>query len=486
MKQLGVRKMIGLAVAFWAVAGITLQGQTFRTMPLDGTDGAGPYGAFVQGTDGNYYGTTSGNNGGTVFRLTPSGNLMTIYQFCSQTNCADGWFPFAGLVLGSNGEFYGTTLRGGTYGGGTVFQITRSGALSTLYDFGNQAIDAQVPYGSLAQGPNGNFYGTTRIGGTYELGTVFEITPAGKLTILHNFCSVPSCSDGQNPESGMVLGTNGDFYGTTVGGGLNEAGTIFEITPSGKLITIYSFCSQSECADGSWPDAPLSLGSDGNLYGTTSGPGNAGTVFRITEQGVLTTLYSFCSQYGCTDGSNPFAGVVQDADGNLYGTTEYGGILECPPGLQGCGAFFEISSAGQFTVLHTFCTAGDPCSDGMYPATTLLQGTNGILYGATLAGGGSNICNDGGCGTLFSSSMGLTPFVEANPGFGIVGSIIMVLGDHLANTTSVTFNGVEALFKVISETYIKVKVPADATTGAIEVISPSGNVSSKLPFQVIR
>lgn len=468
---------------FFVVAVIVSHAQTLKTMALDGTDGSGPSGALVQGLDGNFYGTTSGGGSGSgnVFKLTPSGKITTIYQFCSQPNCADGSFPVAGLTLSKNGSFFGTTPFGGI-GGGTVFEVTPAGRLTTIYSFRAEFwTDAQDPYGALVQGPNGNLYGTTRIGGQYGQGTVFEVAPVGQLTILHSFCAAgPPCADGQQPEAGMILGPNGSFYGTTVGGGVNGVGSIFEITPAGNLTTIHSFCSETECADGSYPEDSLTLGRDGNFYGTTYG----GTVFGITANGVLTTLYTFCSQYDCADGRSPFGGIVQGSDGSLYGSTDSGGILLCPPGIAGCGTLFKLTPSAQLITLHTFCPAGYPCADGDGPKATLFQGTNGMLYGSTAGGGGSSACN-GGCGTLFSLSAGLKPFVQAIPSYGKIGSAVDILGNHLSNATSVTFNGIQAEFEVVSDTYIKARVPSGATTGIIEVGSPQNVLKSNMQFKVL-
>jgi uncharacterized repeat protein (TIGR03803 family) len=469
---------------FCLAAVIVSPAQTLRTMALDGPI-SDPWGALVQGLDGDFYGTAAGNNHGTVYKVTPSGKVTTIYQFCSQPNCADGSSPFAGLLLAKNGNFYGTTAFGGT-GGGTIFELTPAGRLTTIYSFRAQLItDAQEPYGGLVQSPNGSLYGTTRIGGAYNQGTVFRITPGGQLNILHSFCAAgPPCADGQQPEAAMVLGPNGNFYGTTIGGGANAWGTIFEITPSGKLTVLHSFCAQTGCEDGAYPLDSLFLGSDGSLFGTTYAGGGAGTVFRITLQGGLTTLYSFCSEYGCPDGAGPYGGVVQDSAGNLYGTTEAGGALLCPPGIEGCGTLFKISRTGQLTTLYTFCSAGSPCDDGMGPIATLFQGTNGVLYGSTAGGGGSIACT-GGCGTLFSLSAGLSPFVQLNPGFGRTGSVVTILGNHLSSANSVTFTGIAARFDVVSDTYIRAEVPTGATTGDVEVGLQSGVLQSSKPFQVL-
>jgi uncharacterized repeat protein (TIGR03803 family) len=163
-------------------------------------------------------------------------------------------------------------------------------------------------------------------GGANDQGTVFKITPSGTLTTLYSFCS-QSCADGEEPYAGLVQATNGDFYGTTQSGGANFVGTVFRITPDGMLTTLYSFCSQSGCTDGENPRAALVQAANGDFYGTAylGGANNGGTVFKITPSGTLTTLYSFCSQSGCTDGEYPYAGLVQATNGTFYGTTVFGG-----------------------------------------------------------------------------------------------------------------------------------------------------------------
>jgi uncharacterized repeat protein (TIGR03803 family) len=316
-------------------------------------DGQLPYAGVIQGADGDFYGTTQaggrnvscdGYTGcGTIFKINSSGTLTTLYTFCSTNPCTDGTDPYASLVQGSDGNFYGTTEGGGFgLGAGTIFRITPSGTFTTLYQFCTKANcpDGSSPWAGLVQGTDGNFYGTTFYGGTSNSGTVFKITPSGTLTTLYSFTG----TDGALPEAGLVQGGDGNFYGTTSAGGnfahcpgATGCGTVFQITPSGSLKTLYSFCSQTGCPDGHVPTAALVQGSDGNFYGTTEMGGQngtcpkggaCGTVFQITPTGTLTTLYSFCSQGGisCTDGANPYAALIQDpTNGNFYGTTYAGG-----------------------------------------------------------------------------------------------------------------------------------------------------------------
>jgi uncharacterized repeat protein (TIGR03803 family) len=205
-------------------------------------------------------------------------------------------------------------------------------------------------------------------------------SPAQVLTTLYTFCSQPGCTDGGKPfYGGLVQAGDGNFYGTTYLGGTKNGGTVFKVTPGGALTTLYNFCSQTNCADGTAPTAGLVQATDGNFYGTTySGGSNAdGTVFKITSSGTLTTLYSFCSQPSCTDGYSPYAGLVQGSDTNFYGTTSVGGA-------HGFGTVFKISSQSPYTLttLHSFSVA-----DGTSPQAGLMLASDGNFYGTTVGGG---------------------------------------------------------------------------------------------------
>jgi uncharacterized repeat protein (TIGR03803 family) len=503
MGKLEWRNRACAAVLLCVTAPIGLSAQTFKTLHrFDGIDGATPFGALVQATDGNLYGTTQvggANNGGTVFKITPSGTLKTLYSFCSQSGCADGQTPYVGLVQAMGGNFYGTTLEGGantspcgSYGCGTVFKITPSGTLTTLYSFCSQGgaacTDGEGPTAALVQGTGGNFYGTTYYRGVHSGGTVFKITAGGALTTLYSFCLQIGCKDGVSP-TGLVQATNGNFYGTTSGGGAaKHQGTVFKITPSGTLTTLYRFCPLSPCTDGAHP-GELVQATDGNLYGTTANGGaNArGTVFKITPSGTLTTLYSFCSQTGCTDGKNPYARLVQATDGNFYGMTTAGGANTTGCNIYGCGTVFKITPSGTLTTLYSFCSqGGTACTDGEEPTGELVQDTNGMFYGTTSHGGANTTdCGRYGCGTVFSLSVGLGPFVETQPASARVGGFVQILGTNLTGATSVSFNGTPAVFRVVSNSLIKTTVPEGATTGTVEVVTPSGTLSSNVPFRVL-
>jgi len=388
MGNLKLSKAVIIIFVFCAAA--MASAQTLTTLAnFDGANGSGPSGELIQATDGNFYGTTyfgGAYGSGTVFKVDPTGVLTTLYNF----DYSDGYGPSAALVQATDGNLYGTTLYGGS-GQGTAFKITLDGTLTTLYDFCIDCYDGFAPSG-LIQAIDGNFYGTTQLGGegTVDGGTVFTLTPSSTETPLHLFCSKMElehgryvCADGQQPNSTLVQRADGIFYGTTSFGGAYGGGTIFTITPAGKLGALYSFCAQLNCPDGWDPVAKLSLASNGRLYGTTSlgGANGFGTFFTISGH-KLTTLYDFCAQTDCADGGGPTAMLVQATDGNFCGTISNGGAYKW-------GTAFKITPEGTLTVLYTFC-AQTNCVDGSYPTAGLLQATDGSFYGTTYMGGSDN------------------------------------------------------------------------------------------------
>ena len=298
-------------------------------------NGAYPYAGLVVGTDGTLYGTTEAGGvygAGTVFRMTTNGTLTVQASFNYSIN---GGYPRSGLVQGSDGNFYGTTAEGGTYNDGTVFQMTTNGTLTTVASF-NYSVNGGYPYAALVQGTDGNFYGTTEAGGTSGYGTVFRMTTNGTLTTLVSF---NYSGNGGYPLAGLILGTDGNFYGTTEAGGASGYGTAFSVTTNGALTTLASF---NYSVNGGYPYAGLLLGADGNFYGTTEagGAGGKGTLFCLTTNGTLNTLASFEG----TNGLSPQAGLVQDAAGNFYGTTSYGGLGFNGSSTSGDGVIFRLGT----------------------------------------------------------------------------------------------------------------------------------------------
>jgi uncharacterized repeat protein (TIGR03803 family) len=475
MNSIGGWKTACLATLFCAATGISSSAQTFTTLAsFNNANGSFSQAPLVQGFDGNLYGTTDDGGlkaGGTAFKITLAGKLTLVHYFCSRTNCADGEVPESGLVPATNGDLYGITSSGGSGCSycGTVFEISSRGTLFTLHSFDGS--DGLNPLG-LMQASNGDFYGTTSAGGSGSGGTIFRMTPTGTLMTLYNF------EDFNYPVAGLVEGNDGNFYGTTITYASGGHGTIFKMTPDGGVTTLHSFSG----GDGSWPVAPLMEASNGHFYGTTAqgGPDSSicvstgcGTVFEITPEGVLTTLHYFAGP----DGSSPSGALIQGSDGNLYGTTSGGGPSNSSCYF-GCGTIFQITPEGKFTTLHTFHGF-----DGRYPYVALVQATDGNFYGTTYTGGTSTSCT-GGCGTVFQLSRELSPFVETVPTGNCPGRHVTILGTDLTGATSVTFNGVAATFTVVSPTEITTTVPTGAITGDVKVVTPKGTLSAKVTFRV--
>jgi uncharacterized repeat protein (TIGR03803 family) len=376
-----------------------------------GTDGAHPYAGLVQDSAGNFYGTTymgggsgcSGGDGcGTVFELTATGNEIVLYRFMGG---ADGANPNAGLVRDAAGNLYGTTVLGGTLNLGTVFQLTPSGAETVLYSF-TGGTDGDGPAGGLKRDTTGNLYGTTQGGGDgtgcsflslQGCGTVFKVTPSGQETVLYRF---NGGSDGGLPSAGPVLVGAGNLYGTTEAGGGNGCGgtgcgTIFRVSVTGKEAALYSFTGGS---DGRSPVATLLRDTSGNLYGTTFGGGISGGCGGegcgvVFEISAQGKEATLYSFVGGPDGQGPGAGLVRDAKGNLYGTTSLGGGVGCFG--SGCGTVFKVNAQGNETVLYSFIGG----TDGDRPEAPLLS-ERGKLYGTTINGGGTG-CGGYGCGVVF-------------------------------------------------------------------------------------
>jgi uncharacterized repeat protein (TIGR03803 family) len=450
-------------ILLYAAAAAASPAQTFTSLAsFSGPNGAEPL-SIVQGPDGNLWGTTFGGGGqancGTVFKMTLAGNLSKNFTF----NCTNGNEP-QGLTLGTDGNFYGVTFFGGSNNGGTVFKLTPSRVLTTIFNFTVEGSGGSGPVGNLVEGRDGNFYGATYSGGSSPgYGTLFKITPSGTLTTLYQF----DFTHGAQPYAGPVQGTDGKFYGTTYSGGAYGGGTAYKITPQGGFTLLYSFGGSAGVP--SFPVTSLIEGTNGNFYGSTpyGGPDNDGTVFKITPTGALTVLHSFAE----TDGRWP-GDLVQGTDGNFYGTTAYGGAY------YSYGTIFAMTAAGAVTTLHSFNV-----TDGINPGQ-LIQDTNGTFYGMTGGGGDLNCDPSYGCGTVFSLATGLTPFVEAVPTSGSVGTPVAILGTNLKSTVSVSFNGTQATFTVVSGSKITTAVPSGATSGKVTVTTGKGKLLTKVPFRV--
>jgi uncharacterized repeat protein (TIGR03803 family) len=481
-----VHKQLLLTLATVVLLGASLtaaHAQTFTVVYNFGSQSGDPFepyeaGIIAQGRDGNMYSTAPGGapaDGyfGAAYKVTPSSALTVLYDFGSGTG-SDGGYPYGGLTLGADGNFYGTTNSLSGVSNGTVFKMTPAGALTTFYSFAD-ASDGARPYAPPIQGTDGNFYGTTSGDGSGNFGSIYKITPSGTFTVLYT-CEITHCEDLQAP---LIQGTDGNFYGTSEYGGTSGGsyGTIFKITSAGKLTVIYNF----DYTHGAQPIGGLVQATDGNFYGTTEGGGTlgVGVVFKITPTGKLTVLHSM---NGTTDGGAPYAGLVQATDGNFYGANPQGGAgsgSDCP---SGCGTIFKVTKAGAFSTLYNFDQ-----TTGQLPYTTMMQHTNGILYGTTQLGGtgDAGACGVGSCGVLYSLNIGVAKFAALVSTSGKVGVKIGILGQNFSGSSVVTFGTVPATVVTRSgTTFLTATVPSGAATGSVTVTTTSGTLTSSKTFRV--
>ncbi len=349
-------------------------------------DGSTPWGNLALDSKGNLYGTTQegGSQGsGTVFKVTPAGVETVLYSFCQQTLCTDGSHPLGGVILDSGGNLYGTTFQGGSEGLGAVFKLDPTGALTVLYSFCSvsECKDGLKPTSSLIRDAAGNLYGTTTSGGEYGGGTVFEVTSTGSETVLYSFCLLSGCADGQSPSGPLVSDSSGNLYGTTEYGG-NEYGTVFKLDPALLETVLYPFCQvkfNEYCADGAEPVGGLAFDASGNLYGTTYAGGTAcnyGVLFEIDTSYAEHVLHRFCPTSNFLDGALPESTPIFDSAGNIFVTTFEGGS-------KNGGAVIRLNPGGTETGIHNFGIA----NDGDFPYAGLIIDKAGNLYGTTTGGG---------------------------------------------------------------------------------------------------
>lgn len=332
--------------------------------------------------------------------LAQTQNVVTekiIYNFAAG---ADGQQPEAALIRDTKGNLYGTTVLGGSKDDGTIFGLNPRGIEKVLYSFSGFS-DGAVPSGPLVLDSQGNLYGTAAYGGVNNNGTVFELTRTGTLKVLYSFTGG---SDGTSPSGGLIRDALGNLYGVTRLGGNHSEGTIFKVAPDGNESVLYTFTGAS---DGGEPRAGLIMDAQGSLYGTAAngGPNLAGTVFKLTSSGAFSVLHAFGSPNG--DGGSPQAPLILDANGNLYGTTEFGGA-------QFSGTVFKVTAAGLESVIYSF-TGG---TDGARPIAGLIRDPKGNLYGTTTIGGNTS-CH---CGVVFKLTLGGTESVVYTFGPGPDGS----------------------------------------------------------------
>jgi uncharacterized repeat protein (TIGR03803 family) len=403
----------------------------------------------AQGRDGNIYGTMylgGTYNYGTVFQAKLDGTITAQYTF--DGNLGNGIKPHSGLVLGTDGNFYGTTTFGGAGASGTIFRITPAGVIKTLYSF-TAGVDGWEPFAPPIQGKDGNYYGVTMHG------TAYKITASGKFTSLSQ--SIPTWS-----PAPLIQASDGKFYGVN----FQYNGSVFRFSP----LWSYGF----SWSNGSGLYGPLVQTTDGYFYGTTASGGPlgsaSGTVFKLSAKGTgtVTPIHAFDRGNKLFEGYSPFAGLLEATDGNFYGSTEYGG------GSCNCGVLFQLTKAGAYKVLHTFDS-----THGGFPQATLMQHTNGKIYG--LASGPNYLTS----GVLYSLDMGLAPFVKLMTTQGTPGQTVEILGQEFSTATSVKFGSGPANFTVVSDTYMTAAIPAEGTQGYVTVMAGSGTLTSNKKFKVV-
>jgi len=377
------------------------------------SDGDTPFGGVVEDSAGNLYGTTiyGGASGdGVVFKVTPTGQETVLHSFAGGS---DGVYPYAGVVLDSEGNAYGTTAYGGMFGRGVVYKVGTTGQETVLYSF-TGFNDGGQPQAGVTRDLAGNLYGTTINGGAWGYGTVYKLNASGEETVLYSF---PEGTNGAYPYTGVVRDSAGNLYGTAATGGQFGYGLVYQVSPDGRETVLHSF---SGGTDGMEPDSGLLRDSAGDLYGVTfAGGAGFGTVYKIDASGQETVLYSFT---GGADGRAPWGGLVEDPAGNLYGATAVGGGA-------GYGVVFQLNSSGRETVLYSF-----PWSDGFEPYAGVIRDSAGNLFGTTLTGGAS------GAGAVYKITAAGTETILYSFSGGVdggspLGGLVLDAAGYLFGTT---------------------------------------------------
>ena len=405
------KQVFRIIIAILAITGLTLilrssawatEHKTLHKFKQTGVGGYSPNGGLIFDAAGNLFGTTEygGAHGyGTVFELTPNGDGSWTESVLHSFNYSDGEVPFAGLIFDAAGNLYGTTAGGGAYDAGTVFQLTPNGdgswTESVLHSFNGK--DGRQPLSSLIFDAGGNLYGATYSGGAFGDGTVFQLTPNGDgswtESVLHSF----NGGDGREPLSSLIFDAVGNLYGTTYTGGAYGWGTVFKLTPNGDGSWTESVLHSFNHRDGAFPYSSLTFDAAGNLYGTTASGGyfGVGTVFKLKPNGDGSWTESRLHSFNVTDGYAPVAGLIFDAAGNLYGTTQYGGTYNY-------GVVFRLrpkpAGGWRYRVLHEF--QDHPSAN---PQAGLVLDQAGDLYGTTYGDGT----------TTFGSVFEITPNTAA-------------------------------------------------------------------------
>jgi len=457
----------------FSFAVVPAQAQTptlLHTFMQTTTDACAPRGNIVQGRDGNMYGggaACGANGSGAVYKISASGAEIVFFNFPQQwTNCGG-----AGLTLGNDGNFYGTCESGNPARSmGTIFRLTPAGVFTDLHDFTGANGDSLPVYPPI-QASDGNFYGVT--GNEVQVcGNVYRMTPTGVYTNLHTF-SGSDCH-----SSNLVQASDGNLYGTLASCTLTgSVGCAYKISTAGIFKEIHGFAFTT----GQNPCTGLIQGKDGKLYGATNqGAANgSGNIYKLSTAGVATDFHDFnnATDASCVNNVGPPVNLLQVADGSFYGVNP-------AFGPNGTGSIYKLTSAGVFTAFQF----PNPPVDGDLPSSTLIQNTNGLVYGTTPSGGGGS----GGCpqtcqGTFFKVSTSDVPFVNLEPTqqSGNVGSSVGVFGQGFSSASIVKFGGVPATTKTLSgTTYLAAIVPAGAHTGAVTVTTGTTTLTSPNTYKV--
>jgi uncharacterized repeat protein (TIGR03803 family) len=453
-----------LAIALLPTLRIPSEAQTFNTLyAFTGESSAYPT-SLTKGRDSKLYGAASGQSvfgfAGEAFDVTTAGNFVPLHLF----DVSHGSDPTGGVLLSTDGAFYGTTPSGGSagqFGYGVLYRLTPSGQFAVIHNFAGGA-EGAYPFAPPIEASDGNLYGTTA--GAPGFGsTIYRYDSSGNFTTLVQLQQ----SQGANIVAPLVQGSDGDLYGVAQAGGTQNCGSIFKLTSAGTLLYARSF----PCGfGGSYPNGPLVQAPDGNFYGTTDAGGSRaavfGTIFRMTPAGVLSRLHNF--QGAPNDGAYPIGPLTLATDGNLYGATPSGGASYS-------GSIFKISTSGAYTQLYSF-----NLNEAFGAGYALIQDTSGLLYGTSQEGGPN------GVGTVYSFDMGFGPFITFVLPSGKVAQEAQILGQGLTGATSVTFNGTAASFSVTSDTFMTAVVPSGATTGKVVVTTPGGTLTSNVNFRILQ
>jgi uncharacterized repeat protein (TIGR03803 family) len=483
--RLAQLRMLKLCIAAFVLAAILaatgVRAQTITAIYDFGsggsTDPLNPQGVGVisQGRDGNMWSTTPAGGLyeiGAAFKITPAGKMTKVHDFNPNAKPVPEGMPYSGLSLGTDGNFYGTMYNGGASDNGAVFKMTPAGKVTILYSFigGN---DGKNPYAPPIEGADGNFYGTTYIGGLDNDGTVYWMTPSGKLTTCVSF----NGSDGYQPVSLLVQATNGNFYGTT--SNANGAfGAMFQVTPANACVVTTQYIFSNSGGDGAYPSGALIQGTDGDLYSTTYDGGvnnnSEGVVYKINPAGQQYAPIYLFNVGAAGDGLHPQGGLLLATDGNFYGVTSSGGA-------DGFGTLYQLSPNGKKIQPWPFTG-----QNGANPTVTPVQNTNGTIYGDATIGGATT--NTGTFWKFTGLKFEKTPFVSLLPASGKVGSTVEILGQgFVKGSTTVSFNGGhENPGTVVSATYMTAKVPEGATTGFVTVTTPKETLKSNKKFRVTK